>query len=286
MPTLLVLFAGVMWGCIGIFGRKLSALGFSAVQVTTVRCLTNSALMFLLMLFTDKNKLKIDKHDIGWFVANGVFSIYIFSTAYQRCITMTSMATAVVLLYTAPVFVTVMSVILFKEKLTAVKLTSLTLCIIGSALVSGVLTGMVINPLGLGFGLLAGFGYALYSIFSSIILRKYHAFTNIFYTFLVAGLLGLATCRPVATFSMLSHSFQLSAWAVANGIFTSFLAYAAYTSALKMMNPSKASIIASIEPVVATAVGVLVFHEVLTLPGIVGICMVLRALVLQNLKTE
>lgn len=283
LSVLLVLAAAAMWGCIGIFVRHQNALGFDAKQITSVRCLTCSLLILMWILVTDRSKLKIKRNDFGWFLANGILSIYIFNTAYQAAITLVSLSTAVVLLYTAPAFVMLMSVIFFHEKFTWVKGLCLVLCIGGSALVSGIAGGMELNLPGVGRGLVSGIGYALYSIFSSVILKKYHPFTNIFYTFLIAGIAGALTSDAAGTFRMMAGSAEAFLWMVSGGVVTGFLAYAAYTTALQYMNASKAAILASLEPVVATLVGIFVYGETVTLTGGIGILMVFLALVLSNL---
>lgn len=283
LSVLLVLAAAAMWGCIGIFVRHQNALGFDAKQITSVRCLTCSLLILMWILVTDRSKLKIKRNDFGWFLANGILSIYIFNTAYQAAITLVSLSTAVVLLYTAPAFVMLMSVLFFHEKFTWVKGLCLVLCIGGSALVSGIAGGMELNLPGVGLGLVSGIGYALYSIFSSVILKKYHPFTNIFYTFLIAGIAGALTSDAAGTFRMMAGSAEAFLWMVSGGVVTGFLAYAAYTTALQYMNASKAAILASLEPVVATLVGIFVYGETVTLTGGIGILMVFLALVLSNL---
>lgn len=286
LSVLLVLAAAIMWGCIGIFVRHLNTVGFDAAQITTSKCLINAALMLVLLLTTDRQKLKIQVKDLGWFLANGILSIYVFNTAYSAAITMISLSTAVVLLYTAPAFVMILSVLFFHERFTWIKGLCLILCIGGSALVSGITGGMELNTMGLILGLVSGIGYALYSIFTGVIIKKYHPFTNIFYTFLIAGTAGLLTCDMGEALQMAVSSREALFWTVSNGVITSFLAYVAYTMALRHIRPSKAAILASLEPVVATFVGIFLYKESVTLAGGIGICMVFAALILSNLPQK
>lgn len=283
MSTLLVLSAAVMWGCIGIFVRRLNAYGFGAMQITAVKCLVNASLMFLFILFTDRKKLVVHRKDIGWFFANALCSIYIFNTAYNAAITMISLSAAVVLLYTAPVFVMLMSVVFFHERFTKRKALCLLLCVGGSSLVSGVAMGMKLNTLGVLFGLISGVGYACYSIFSGVIVKRYHPFTNVFYTFLIAGFAAALSCNMKETIQLLAGSREAVYWMMSNSVITSFLPYLTYTTALQVISPSKAAILASLEPVVATLVGVFVYQEMVSLSGGMGILMVFAALVISSL---
>lgn len=286
MSVLLVLAAGTMWGCIGIFVRHLNAFGFDAMQITAAKCLMTAALMFLFLLATDREKFKIRRKDVGWFLANGICSIYVFNTAYSAAITLVSLSTAVVLLYTAPVFVMIMSILFFHEKFTWMKGLCLVFCIGGSSLVSGIAGGMEVNTPGLILGLVSGIGYALYSIFSSVIVKRYHPLTNIFYTFLIAGTAAALSCDMGAAFQMAAGSKEALFWTLMSGVVTSFLPYVTYTTALQYMNPSKAAILATVEPVVATLAGIFLYKEVMTLTGGIGILMVFIALVLSNLPQK
>lgn len=282
-----ILCAASMWGCIGIFTRNMTALGFDAMQITALRCLLNACMVGIYILLTDKSKLKIRKKDLRLFLANGILSIFIFNFAYNKAITMISLSMAVVLLYTAPVFVMILSVIVFKEKFTLKKGICLVLCLSGSALASGLAGGGIqVNVPGILTGLISGFGYALYSIFTGVIVRKYHPFTNIFYTFLIAGIAAAISCDRKSAILLMTGSLAGFLWTLGSTVITSFLPYILYTTALQYTKPGKAAILASLEPVVATLVGVFVYHETLTLTGISGIIMVFSAIILSNLPDK
>ena len=286
LSVLLVLLAATIWGCIGVFIRHLNECGFNTAQITAGKALINAGLMLVLILVTDRKKLRIRLKDLGWFLANGILSIYVFNTAYSAAVTMVSLSTAVVLLYTSPAFVMLLSVLFFHERFTARKGLCLVLCIGGGALVLGIMTGFGGNTMGVVFGLVAGIGYALYSIFSGVIVKKYHPFTNVFYTFLIAGIVGAVTCDMGEAVRLTFSSKEALFWMVGSGAITSFAAYAAYTTALRYMNPSKAAIIASVEPVVATLAGVILYKESVTFTGVAGILMVFAAVVLSNLPEK
>ena len=81
-------------------------------------------------------------------------------------------------------------------------------------------------------------------------------------------------------------SLQNFAFAAATGLVTCYLPYLLYTYGLSGLSNGKASIMASIEPVVATLVGVTVYSEKLSLAGGLGIVLVLSAIVLLNLRSK
>lgn len=251
-----------MWGCIGIFIREFS-LTLTSMQIVTARTLLTVGILFLILLIFKRNLLKIKLRDIWCFIGTGVCSIIFFNYCYFKCMQMTSLSIAAVLLYTAPAIVMVISAIVFKEKITVQKISALLLALLGCVLVSGITgTETLISKEGILVGLGAGLGYALYSIFSRAALnRGYNSLTIIFYTFLIA-LIGLI---PLTDWNGLSREMFASTdtflYFVLFAIVSTVLPYIFYTYGLTKLSPSKASIMASIEPVAATIVGFIFFNE-------------------------
>ena len=66
-------------------------------------------------------------------------------------------------------------------------------------------------------------------------------------------------------------------------VVTAVVPFLAYTLGLRSVEASKAGILATIEPMVATLLGVVVFSEPLTLLSGLGVCLILGAVILLNL---
>ena len=127
---------------------------------------------------------------------------------------------------------------------------------------------------GLALGLGAGFFYALYSIFGRYALAHYDSMTVTVWTFLFAGpasLVLLRTAEMAAVFSTPRN------WLLAAGlvVFSTVLPYIFYTAGLAKVESGRASIVASLEPVVASLAGVLIFGEPMTVLTAAGIACVL-----------
>jgi drug/metabolite transporter (DMT)-like permease len=75
----------------------------------------------------------------------------------------------------------------------------------------------------------------------------------------------------------------MGVFSVLCGLITTVIPYITYNFGLAGVETGKAAIIASIEPVVATLIGVFVFHENLTTGNVIGIALVLAAIVMCNL---
>lgn len=281
---LLILTAGILWGMIGIFVRKLNFLGFASMDIVALRAVTTSVLLCIFLFIYDKKKLQIRFKDVWCFAGTGIFSIVFFNFCYFKAITLTSLSVAAILLYTAPAFVMVLSAILFREKITRIKVASLILTFVGCALVTGIVSStQVLNMRGILVGLGAGFGYALYSVFSRFALEKgYHSLTISFYTFLFAVLGTIPFANYPGMINTCKQDWKIVLYCLVFGLVSTVLPYIAYTRGLQEIENSKASIIASIEPVTATLLGVIVYHENLSVLELTGVFLVLGAIMVSN----
>lgn len=167
-----ILIAACGWGVIGVFSRPLSAAGLSAIQITFVRSIIVAVGMGIFLLATDRNLFRIQIRDFWMFLGTGMISIIFFNICYFLTIERATLAVASILLYTAPCFVLLMSAFFFHEKITGQKIAALVLAFGGCALVSG-FAGGEMSAFALMTGIDSGLGYASYSIFGTVALRKY-----------------------------------------------------------------------------------------------------------------
>ena len=287
--VLLVVAAGALWGVIGYFVRELQSQGLTSMQIVCIRMAVSAVVFSLFALIFKRKLFKIKLKDLWCFLGTGVLSVATFSFCYFKAIEYSSLSMASILLYTAPIFVMLFSVILFKEKLTLIKVVSLILAFLGCLFVTGVFTqGVVINTIAVVFGVLSGVCYALYSIFSRLALdRGYSPLTITLYTFIFAGVASLCVINVKPVADVMTKSVQSFGFCVLFAIISCVLPYVCYTVGLKKVRPSTASIVASIEPVVATITGAIIFSEAVTFPyGYIGIALVILSIVLINLNTK
>lgn len=282
---LLILLAGIFWGAIGIFSDTVKAYGFTELQTALWR-VTSAAVMFVIfILIKDKSLLKIKLRDLPLFLALGCGSVLAMTCLYFLAIAGTSYSVAAILLYTAPIFVSVTSVFLFKEKFTVRKGIALILAFAGCVCVSGIFGGSGnVTPIGFLFGILSGVAYALYSILGTFALRKYSPYTVTTYAFLFAALGALIVCDApgafrkaaglITTTPLLLHILLL-------GLISAFLPFLLYTIGLSHTEAGKASIIASVEPLAATVCGVIRGQKIGTF-GVLGILGILAAVIVMS----
>ena len=287
LAPFLVILAGCLWGTMGIFVRHLNAIGLEAMEIVEARAVLTAAAMFAALVLFRRDLLRVNIRDLWVFAGGGIVSVILFNFCYFQTIQRASLSTAAILLYTSPVFVLLLSVPLFGEKLTKKKILCLMLAITGCALSSGLAGGMALSPMTLLFGLGSGFGYGLYSIFSRFALQKgYHPITITAYIFLFGALGGI----PLTDFGQLIRVAGADgsnlAYLGAYTLVTTIVPYISYTTGLQQVENGVAAVLACIEPVMATVFGIFFFSEMPDLSGWLGILLVLIALTALNLQPK
>ena len=282
-----VLCGGFCWGFMGFFVRHLMEFGIDSNEAVIVRCSIAAVCFAILILCTDPGQFRVRIKDIWCFFGTGVMSLLFFTYCYFNAIKILDLSVAAILLYTAPTIVMILSVILFREKLTWVKIAAVILAFAGCCLVSGIGTRTVLTFKGLLLGLGAGFGYALYTIFSRYALQRgYSSSTINFYSCLLAAIGAFIIWKPHGLFRAMTASPSAAAWCLATGVVSCFLPYMLYTYSLTGLENSRASVLASVEPVVASLTGIIAYHEKLTVPAAIGILLVLSAILLLNRRQD
>ncbi|TFB22823.1 EamA family transporter [Filobacillus milosensis] len=277
----MVVLGASLWGIQGLFVQNLYSYGLTPWQVVTVR-LTISSLILLIILGTlARSYLKIRLIDLPYFIGLGILSIAFFNWFYFQVMDLASLSVAVVFVYTSPIFAAIIAKILFKETLTTAKIISILLTIIGSAL------AIEFIPLGESsltiltviFGLLAGFFCATYSLIGKNVSQWYHPFTITFYSVFCGSLFLIPTSQIWEHGDVLLEG---GIWGNILGlaIFSTVIAYMLYTIGLTFIESSKATILASVEIIIAVLVGVVVLGEVLTVWQLLGFVFVFLSLFL------
>ena len=283
---LYIIGAAALWGLIGLFVKTIAGQGFTSMQIVALRAMASASCITLVMLWKGLGQLRIDWRDCWMFVGTGIFSLVFFNFCYFNCIESSSLAVAALLLYTAPAFVMLMSLLLFGESFTAKKALALVCTFIGCGCVTGAFEGgLKLTLSGLFYGLGSGFGYALYSIFGKYAVQKYSSLTITAYTFYFA----LIAAVPLAGFdgaALAKIDLLTIEGSLGLGLVCAVIPYLLYTKGLEKVEPGQASILATIEPFVAAAVGMLCFAEPMTMSKAVGMLLIFCSIVILNIREK
>ncbi|MRG86051.1 DMT family transporter [Salinibacillus xinjiangensis] len=275
---LITILGASFWGLTGLFVESLNQHGFTAWEIVSIRLTSSSIILFLFMLLFSRKHLHIKLKHIPHFIGLGVVSIVIFNWCYFTVMEQTSLSIAVVLLYTSPVFVAILSKFIFNERITKGKTVSLICTVIGCALVIQLvpLGNISIPMISIFLGLLSAFFCALYSIIGKFISWHYNFLTITAYALFMGSLF----IFPTSGLWQKVHAFQtVDVWVNVLGIalISTILAYTLYTFGLAYIESSKAAILGAMEPIVAVLVGVILFGDSLALLQILGIILVISS---------
>ena len=173
VAPLYIILAGCLWGSMGLFVRRLGFMGLDSMGIVELRSILAVILLFAVTALRSPNQLKVTKHNLISLASSGIFSIIFFNYCYFSTIRLLNLSAAAILLYTAPIFVMLLSILLFHETLTVRKVLALCMAFAGCCLVSGIASASQrLSLQGILLGLGSGFGYALYSIFSRVSLNQ------------------------------------------------------------------------------------------------------------------
>ena len=254
MGYVLVLVAAALWGMLGPVSRFAFRDGVTPQEAAFWRAAIGGALFAVHALV--RREWRVAWRDVPAVVGFGLVGVALFFASYLRAVQTGGAALAAVLLYTAPVWVALLSAAFLGERLAARKVFAMGTAMAGVAGIA--LTGggdVHLSGAALFWGLMSGWTYALYYLFGKRYFARYHASTLFLYAYPV----GAAALLPLVRF----HPKTPAAWtAIAVlAVLPTYAAYLAYSMGLRRVEATRAATVATLEPVVAAAGAYLVWGE-------------------------
>lgn len=283
----LMALAAIMWATSGTFTELAYEEDAEAIEITVFSFLFSAMILLPAIALLDRKSLRVKKEDLVPFLVFSLITGTFFGLAWYMCVELTGVATAVILLYAYPSIVTIASVFFLKEKMTRQKMFALPLTFIGAVLVAGAQDfekGLTFDTVGIALGLYTAVAGAIYYIWGKKFLDKYSANTVILYMTVLSipGLLIIA--NPI---DLVHTSLSFNAWTLifAIALFPGTIGFVVSMVALRHIEASKASIVASIEPVAAVAIAFLVLSETINALQGVGVALVFMGVVLLRITS-
>jgi len=269
-----VLAAAALWGSLGLFGRLAFAHGVTPVELASVR----AALAFLAVLplaLLRPRGFRVRRADLPLLVAYGAVSVGLFYFLYMEAVERLPLAAAAALLYTAPAFVVALSWLARWEPVRPGRLLPLAMVLAGAALVTGAWRAVPdLAPAGAAFGLASGLAYALYTVLGKRIRRRYDVATTILWAYGI-GAAVLALAAPPWRV-LLDHPPALGVILLMT-LGPTLLAAVLFYFGIHHVDASTASMLATVEPVVAAFLGVACLGEALSPSTVAGTALILAA---------
>ncbi len=281
----LIILAGLLWGTSGIFVTYLSEYGFTSIQLTATRVGVSTVILLIYSLLRSRKSFKVAWSNIPIFLLLGV-SLFFSCFLYYTSMVKTSVSTAVTLLNMHPVFVTAVSSVVFKEKLSSVKIGAILSVVVGGCLVAGVIGGLKFDPVGIVFGLLSAISYAAY-----VLLCKYYNSKNIpsscanLYSFTFMAIIAVSLCDPVSYCNIaISNAMPTIPILIGLAVCTFIIPFILNGIVIKTLDAGTVSSLSVMEPLSATVYSMILFSEENAIDQFIGIVLILGAAVVLGLN--
>lgn len=278
---LLVLAAALLWALIGVVTRELGALGLPAAQVGVWRALIGGA-CFVAHLSVSRRVPDLSsryRSAVGSLFVFCAVGVVVFYAALPLAVETGGISLAWVLLYTAPVWVSIGAALFLGERVGVVGGLAVAVSVGGVvALVTSVGGTVDVTAVSVAWGLASGVSYSSYYLVGRRLFESIGAVPTYAATLPMGGVvLALIVGLDAPTVAMVP-------WLLFLGVGCTYLPYLAFGLGIQDLPSSRAVVIATVEPVVAILIGVAVYGETLGVVGVLGGAAVLAAAITVGLR--
>jgi drug/metabolite transporter (DMT)-like permease len=279
---LLVVLATACWSTSGLFiSLIVRGSGISPWGLAFWRDLgTFTCLLVGMLLLGSRERLRVKRRDLPWLAAMGAISIGMFHVMWNMAVLINGVSVATVIQANAPIFVTIMAWLLWREQVTQRKIIAIVLAFVGTVLIARLdgLGATQISLFGLSIALAAAFAYGGFSLFGKKLVGNYSSWTILLYAFGFGALILLPFQIRVRIPWPLSP--QVLGWYAALILLSTISGFGLYTTGLRYLQASVAAIAASTELAFAATVAYIALGERLDAWQILGGILVVGGVIL------
>ncbi|HEV3306552.1 MAG TPA: EamA family transporter [Candidatus Sulfotelmatobacter sp.] len=287
--------AAFLWGVSAALGRAVFTgrlpLGNAVLRpidplILSQTRTTFSLLVLLPLLVASKGwqRIKLPARDLAYCFLLGTFGVAVSNYFYYVAIQRTNVATAIIVQYTAPVWVLLYVVARGHQKLTAQKVAAVALAVTGIALVIDILglksgSALHLDPYGLIAALLASFSFAFYNVGGHRILARHDRWRVLVWTLAASAIFWLFVNSP---WKVAAAHYAPAQWLFlfVFSMISVLGAFSLYFLGLQHLEPTRAIIASCLEPVFSILLAALLLGEILRPIQTLGIIFVLAAIVI------
>lgn len=279
----LIILAALGFAALPIFIKYGYNVGLTTEIMLFLRFLIASFILIFIMFVSRKKRINTNKSYLPILVVQG---LVFFGSSYCYMLSIKYMSASVtnILLYTYPLIVVLMATMIFKEKISLVKAITLLISFLGCLMVIDIINTSTqqISMLGVSYGIGSAIFYAIYNINGQYLSKTVEPVTISTYTSVVCLLATTVVYPPVDVFA--GHSHQ-AMWIVGLGtaIFCTIIPLFCYQKGLSFLGASQASILSTIEPVIATVLAFLILGETLSTIQLSGAFLIILGVLLLKL---
>jgi drug/metabolite transporter (DMT)-like permease len=283
----MIMGAATFWGVSATAAKFLLNKHVETVLIVQTRVTISAVILVLYYLLARRQFLFVRWRDLWRFALLGVVGVSGANFTYYFTIRESTVATAIILQYTAPLAVMAYTTLAGEERFTSLKLLAALLSLAGCFLAVGAYDPAVLKlPL---IGLVSGVGsmvcFAFLSVYTRHLLRRFNIWTMTVYAFIFASLFWLVVNPPGA---IVSQSPSGATWEglVVLAIISVLIPHSLFFAGMQYIVASRAIITSTLEPIVAMTSAAIVLGEFLHPVQVVGAALVVCAIVVLQMKRE
>ena len=265
-------------------GRLLPESGIARIDPLILsQCRTSFSFLALLLILPPRRgtaALRLPWRDIASIFVLGLAGVAASNYFYYLAIQRTNVATAIIVQYTAPVWVLLYMVARGKERPTPSRMLSVALALLGIALVIGLFGKgrLQLDGVGLAAAMIAAFSFSFYNIGGHSLLERLDRWTVLFYATMSASLFWIVV-NPPARIAAAHYSAAAWGFLVVFAILSVLVPFSFYFAGLQHLQPTRAIIVSCLEPVFSILIAAVALGEVIGPLQALGVLMVLAAIV-------
>ena len=270
----------------GTAAKYLFQGGMSPFELVQLRTTISAAMLFVWLAVRKRSLLSIARKDYLYFPLLGIM-LGAMQFTYLYSISRIQVAAAVLLQYQAPALIAAYALFFNRKRLSVVTLASLFGAVMGCYLMVGAynLDLLHMNRTGIISGLASAVAFALYSVRSEYGMRTYAPWTVLFYALLFAAAIWNVLHPPFSAFRA-RYGASAWQWILFIGLFGTVLPFGLYNEGIKRICSTRASITATLEPVMAGVFAYGFLGEMMEPWQIMGAGIVIASILLLQAKQD
>jgi drug/metabolite transporter (DMT)-like permease len=278
----MVAVAAVLFALNGVVSKVTLGSDLTSLELTQIRA-TGAALGLLcfLLLFA-RARLRVGRRELLFLVVFGITGVAFVQWLYFVAIEHLPVGIALLIQFIAPLFIALFAWLVYHERIRRRIWAALVLCISGLAIVVEVWTGVAFDTVGITAALGGALALTTYVLMAERERRHRDPVSLSFYGFLFAALFW-SVVQPLWEFpwSTLGDSISLQGrfedetapvWLLVAFVVVvgTMITFSLLTAALRHVSATRASIVATLEPVLATVIAWLWLEETFGAAQLVG----------------
>jgi drug/metabolite transporter (DMT)-like permease len=190
----MIITATFLFGLNGSTAKTIMETGVTAEQLTLFRSLSAAVIAGLFMAARNRGSFRVAKTEWKWLIALGSAGVGLMQWSYANAVANLPVGVALLIQYTAIIWVPIVGLVLFKNKVSSRLWIGVALVLSGLVIVSQIWQSKL-SAIGLVFGGIAAIATTIYYMVGEHVHKTRDAFSTLFYSMLVSALMWVGLSR-------------------------------------------------------------------------------------------